>query len=961
MALSSDRPAVVVASAYWTLNGVNVFSVNLVRGLCRKGFDAHILLTEEQSSLVTVNDAPMPRPDDVSIVDLPVGRSASWGAHWGAMIRYLEDRAPCIYIPNFDWRHSCVTPLLSDAVRVVGVVHSDDPMHYDHVKRLGAYWDAVVTTSGTIAAKTIALAPGLRDRTQVIPIGVEIPDTLPPRHRRSGDPLRVIYPGSLRQQQKRVLDLPAIVAAAARDGLPLTLTIAGGGPDEDRLREECADLEERGLIDFLGMVEHSRLLMLLEEHDVFILTSEFEGMPNALLEAMGRGCVPLVTNVESAIPDLVRNGDNGYVVPIGDIDAFAARLRTLCADVVLWDRMSRGAYETVSAGPFRLQIMVDAYAKLGDRLLGDGHRSYRRPRGVLSHPPREIEGVALFPVDLPYEAPAVGRFLSRTPDYREFVDQLRQSTDPTVQALAPPPEDVEPRTWVNHDLLQRMEVIVASTAWIEAGVNDFAVEFVRRLAANGISTHILLTEEDTELIVRDEARTPRPPDIRFERLPVGREGSWGAHWGAMIRYLEERAPCIYIPNDDWRHSCVCPLLSDRVLVVGIVHDAGPLHRGHVSRLGQYWNAVVTHDASLGQQLASDPILAPRVAFIPYCPDGLADLTLDYLRVFDKAIGEVRTGTFRRPPPREIDAAGLFQVDLTYEARGVGRFPARTPDYREFVDQLSQSTDPGVRALAPPPEDVEPRTWVNHDLLRRMEVIVTSPAWIEGGVNDFAAELVRRLAALGISVHILLTEEDTDLVHRDQPRIPCPPDIRFERLPVTREESWGAHWGAMVRYLEDRGPCIYIPNDDWRHSCVCPLLSNSVLVVGIAHDAGPLHRDHVTRLGRYWNAIVTHDETLGRKLASDPPLAPRVAVLPYVLEDIGLDYLRVFDKVISELRAGAFRRPRGLLQPPPREVENIQIMPIDFAFQKEGVGLFPQLDPDYAQFEQHLGAALLARR
>jgi hypothetical protein len=53
---------------------------------------------------------------------------------------------------------------------------------------------------------------------------------------------------------------------------------------------------------------------------------------------------------------------------------------------------------------------------------------------------------------------------------------------------------------------------------------------------------------------------------------------------------------------------------------------------------------------------------------------------------------------------------------------------------------------------------------------------------------------------------------------------------------------------------------------------------------ILHDAGPLHRDHVSRLGPYWNAIVTHDEALGRQLASDPALAPRVAVLPYVLEE-----------------------------------------------------------------------------
>src|SRR5437016_5217351 len=88
----AGRITVVVGGSYWALNGVNVFSVNLVRGLREEGLAAHILLTEEATNLVRITEAPMPRPDDVPIVELPVERQRSWGAHWGAMIRYLEDR-----------------------------------------------------------------------------------------------------------------------------------------------------------------------------------------------------------------------------------------------------------------------------------------------------------------------------------------------------------------------------------------------------------------------------------------------------------------------------------------------------------------------------------------------------------------------------------------------------------------------------------------------------------------------------------------------------------------------------------------------------------------------------------------------------------------------------------------------------------------------------------------------------
>src|SRR5215471_9837816 len=90
---SRNNITVVVGTPQWTLNGVNVFSVNLVRGLLSNGIPAHILLTEEDSHLVTVNDARMERAEAVPYCRLPVERWRSWGAHWGAMIRYLENCA----------------------------------------------------------------------------------------------------------------------------------------------------------------------------------------------------------------------------------------------------------------------------------------------------------------------------------------------------------------------------------------------------------------------------------------------------------------------------------------------------------------------------------------------------------------------------------------------------------------------------------------------------------------------------------------------------------------------------------------------------------------------------------------------------------------------------------------------------------------------------------------------------
>ncbi len=390
---------IIAGTTFWGLNGVNVFNENLVRELRARGLSSHVLLTEENTVLISmVTDAPMRRPTDIPLVELPVERQTTWGGHWSGMIRYLEEHAPCIYLPNYDWRHSCVCPLLSDDVGVVGVVHSDDPLHYDHVKRLGKYWNMIVTTSPTITQKTLALDPSLKDRIVTIPIGVDIPFTPPQRTRKSGSLLKLIYHGTLKQHQKRILDLPQIMAKVAEKNIPVQLMIAGDGPDGERVREAAQDLVKRGYIRFLGVVGRDKIFDLLAESDVYILASEFEGMPNALLEAMGRGCVPLVTKMESAIPDLVRDGDNGYVVPIGDLAAFAERLEQLQQNSARWRAMSLQAYERVSNGHFRIHDMAQRYIAVFERVWEEAERGiYRRPRGKFLPPPQQVAGINILP------------------------------------------------------------------------------------------------------------------------------------------------------------------------------------------------------------------------------------------------------------------------------------------------------------------------------------------------------------------------------------------------------------------------------------------------------------------------------------------------------------------------------------------------------------------------------------
>ncbi|WAL58379.1 glycosyltransferase family 4 protein [Thermocoleostomius sinensis] len=375
--------SVIVASPIWSLNGVNVFSANLVRELQRQGISAHVLLTEPHIS----DSKPMKPPLDIKIQKLPVGEHDLYKTRWHRMVQYLEENAPCIYIPNHDINHSCIAPLLSKRVGIVGVVHSDDPQHYEHVGRLGKYWNSIVAVSKTVAKGTIERNPDLAERVVTIPIGVPIPHRPTERTYQADKPLKILYAGVFRQSQKRILDLPKIMQRLQALQIPTQLTIAGGGPDQQELVNASQTLVDQGVVQFVGIIPHDEMPDLLKQHDVFVMTSAFEGMPNALLEAMGQGCIPVVTDIDSGIPEIVKDGINGYRVSVGDIHIFAERLANLYRNISLRRELSIHAYRTVDQGSYRTTDMAELYIKLFYQVLRDAEEGiYQRPSDRIRPP-----------------------------------------------------------------------------------------------------------------------------------------------------------------------------------------------------------------------------------------------------------------------------------------------------------------------------------------------------------------------------------------------------------------------------------------------------------------------------------------------------------------------------------------------------------------------------------------------
>jgi glycosyltransferase involved in cell wall biosynthesis len=168
----------------------------------------------------------------------------------------------------------------------------------------------------------------------------------------AGTPLRVVAVGRLVPKKGFDVLVRAIADLRAR-GVHVELVIAGeDGPDAGKVRGLVAELCPE-LVRFTGPLSQTELLSLYRGADVFALAcrvdgdGDRDGIPNVMVEAMAAG-LPVVSTAVSGIPELVRDGENGLLVPPEDPAALASALLTLAVDVPLRQRLAVAGRSTVA-------------------------------------------------------------------------------------------------------------------------------------------------------------------------------------------------------------------------------------------------------------------------------------------------------------------------------------------------------------------------------------------------------------------------------------------------------------------------------------------------------------------------------------------------------------------------------------------------------------------------------------
>ncbi|MEN3276825.1 MAG: hypothetical protein V7631_2615 [Massilia sp.] len=179
-----------------------------------------------------------------------------------------------------------------------------------------------------------------RARVAVVPNAVVVP----PQAAGRAEAGRILFLGRI-EAAKGVADLLDAAALLAPRFPQLRLVLAGTG-ERDAWRQAA---QARGLgdrVELPGWLDASARDAELARAAIFCLPSHAEGLPMSLLEAMASGCA-VVASAVGGIPEALRDGENGLLVPPRDAQSLAAALARLLADDSLRTRLGAGARVTV--------------------------------------------------------------------------------------------------------------------------------------------------------------------------------------------------------------------------------------------------------------------------------------------------------------------------------------------------------------------------------------------------------------------------------------------------------------------------------------------------------------------------------------------------------------------------------------------------------------------------------------
>jgi glycosyltransferase involved in cell wall biosynthesis len=313
---SAPRPRIAFLLPSLKFGGAERVALNLAAALRDKGYDVDFLLMLAEGELLAQAE------ESFRVVDLRCSRT--WKLP-GLLARYLRRERPDALISSF-WKLNlcaCLARIARPATRLALWEHSPPSRSVNSPVRLYApsatilyrLATRVVAVSNGVEADIRRITRGLGRKLVTVYNPIPEPEASSARTPASG---QVIWIGRLDNPKNPHLMIEAFAKVARND---IRLAVLGDGAMRSALEQQARTLGIADRVDFLGFRDDVH--PLLGGASVLALTSDREGLPTVLVEALHHGCGIVATDCGEGVREILDDGRLGTIVPVGDAGELA--------------------------------------------------------------------------------------------------------------------------------------------------------------------------------------------------------------------------------------------------------------------------------------------------------------------------------------------------------------------------------------------------------------------------------------------------------------------------------------------------------------------------------------------------------------------------------------------------------------------------------------------------------------
>ncbi len=197
--------------------------------------------------------------------------------------------------------------------------------------------------SPSFALKKELIKNGIKNKIEVISNGFDGNLFYPKKIRSLNNNLKILYVG--RVSHEKNIDIVIKSFKMVSDKYKnVSLTIVGGGPQFKELKKLTSSLNLDNHVKFLGPIKHRELGKVYNSHDVFLTASDIETEGLVILEAMACG-LPIIGVNALAVPEIVKNNKNGFIVRPNNIDEFSKAIEKFIIDKSLISKLGKKSFD----------------------------------------------------------------------------------------------------------------------------------------------------------------------------------------------------------------------------------------------------------------------------------------------------------------------------------------------------------------------------------------------------------------------------------------------------------------------------------------------------------------------------------------------------------------------------------------------------------------------------------------